>query len=114
MNVNELVEFDYSSITPQREENVVVATGQTRRTSIQLCVSKKYRHSPIIATLISRYGLTVIISSAVLATDIQEDGWFDLELWGNMPQINSSLNYLKKLGLQICSLEQNFLSIKGV
>lgn len=109
LNVNELVEENYSIRNPQSEKNAVVATGQTRRTSIQLCVSKKYRHSPILATLISRYGLTVIISSAILATDIQEDGWFDLELWGNLTQINSSLNYLKKLGLQIWSLEQHVL-----
>lgn len=108
-NVNELVEGNYSNRNPQSEKNAVVATGQTRRTSIQLCVSKKYRHSPILATLISCYGLTVIISSAILATDIQEDGWFDLELWGNLTQINSSLNYLKKLGLQIWSLEQHVL-----
>jgi hypothetical protein len=112
-NANELVDENYSIKNSHSEEKAVVATGQTMRTSIQLCVSKKYRHSPILATLISRYGLTVIISGAILATDIQEDGWFDLELWGKLPQINSSLNYLKQLGLQIWLLDPHFLSIKG-
>ncbi|MDZ7961374.1 MAG: NIL domain-containing protein [Aulosira sp. DedQUE10] len=75
--------------------------GQTNRLHIQLCILKSYYKKPIISQLVSRFGLTVNITSAFLNPDMQDDGWFDLDLWGQTKQIHSSLRYLKKLGLPI-------------
>jgi hypothetical protein len=44
---------------------------------------------------------TVNISGAVLDTNPENDGWFDLEVWGRRQQIVLGLKYLKELGLQI-------------
>ncbi len=55
----------------------------------------------MISELVSRYGLTVNITSAILQPDTQDDGWFDLDLWGRTKQLYSSLSYLEKLGLPI-------------
>jgi ABC-type methionine transport system ATPase subunit len=76
--------------------------GQSNRLHIQLCIFKSYYKKPIISQLVSRFGLTVNITSAFLNCDMQDDGWFGLDLWGQTKQIYSSLRYLKKLGLPIC------------
>lgn len=75
--------------------------GQTNRTKFQVCIPKNYRQHPIIAALVSHYGLTVNITSALLGADNQDDGWFDLELWGSRQQILSGFKYLNQLGLEI-------------
>ncbi len=74
--------------------------GQATRAKFQVCIPKIYRSSPIIAGLVSCYGLTVNITGASLNSKT-EDGWFDLELWGRRQQIVNGLRYLKELGLQI-------------
>ncbi|MEH2393763.1 MAG: NIL domain-containing protein [Nostoc sp.] len=78
-----------------------ISTGQTNRLRLQLCVFKSYYEEPVISELVSRYGLTVNITSARLQPDTQDDGWFDLDLWGRTKQLYSSLSYLEKLGLPI-------------
>jgi len=78
-----------------------LSQGQTNRLQLQLCILKSYYKKPIISQLVSRFGLTVNITSAFLNPDQQDDGWFDLDLWGQTKQIYSSLRYLKKLGLPI-------------
>ncbi|MBD2359053.1 NIL domain-containing protein [Tolypothrix sp. FACHB-123] len=76
--------------------------GQTNRLRLQLCISKSYYEKPVISQLVSRYGLTVNIIGAHLHPNMQQDdGWFDLDLWGKTKQIRSSLIYLTKLGLPI-------------
>ncbi|QIR41122.1 NIL domain-containing protein [Tolypothrix sp. PCC 7910] len=75
--------------------------GQTNRLHIQLCILKSYYKKPIISQLVSRFGLTVNITSAFLNPAVEDDGWFDLDLWGETKQIHSSLRYLKKLGIPI-------------
>ncbi|BAY30665.1 hypothetical protein NIES2107_25120 [Nostoc carneum NIES-2107] len=75
--------------------------GQTNRLHIQLCILKSYYKKPIISQLVSRFGLTVNITNAFLNPAVEDDGWFDLDLWGETKQIHSSLRYLKKLGLPI-------------
>ncbi|MFN6487017.1 MULTISPECIES: NIL domain-containing protein [unclassified Nostoc] len=78
-----------------------ISLGQTNRLRLQLCVLKSYYEEPVISELVSRYGLTVNITSAVLQPDTEDDGWFDLDLWGRTKQLYSSLSYLEKLGLPI-------------
>ncbi|MEH2227538.1 NIL domain-containing protein [Nostoc sp.] len=78
-----------------------ISLGQTNRLRLQLCVLKSYYEEPVISELVSRYGLTVNITSAILQPDTQDDGWFDLDLWGRTKQLYSSLSYLEKLGLPI-------------
>jgi hypothetical protein len=83
------------------EVDITVVTGQTNRARFQVCIPKNYRSYPIIAGLVSCYGLTVNITAASLDNKTINDGWFDLEVWGTRQQIISGLRYLKKLGLQI-------------
>ncbi|MFS0519272.1 NIL domain-containing protein [Nostoc sp. UIC 10607] len=90
-------------LTNQWEEQFQqwISLGQTNRLRLQLCVLKSYYEEPVISELVSRYGLTVNITSAVLQPDTEDDGWFDLDLWGRTKQLHSSLSYLEKLGLPI-------------
>lgn len=79
-----------------------LSQGQNNRLRLQLCILKSYHEKPVISQLVSRYGLTVNIIGAYLHPYMQQDdGWFDLDLWGKTKQIRSSLIYLTKLGLPI-------------
>ena len=94
---------DSASLTNQWQEQFQewISLGQTNRLRLQLCVLKSYYQEPVISELVSGYGLTVNITSARLQPDTQDDGWFDLDLWGRTKQLYSSLSYLEKLGLPI-------------
>lgn len=83
------------------DEQQIDLTSKTNRAKFQICIPKNYRYSPVIAGLVSCYGLTVNIFGAFLETDTDNDGWFDIELSGNSQQIILALRYLKKLGLEI-------------
>ncbi|MCP6762292.1 MAG: NIL domain-containing protein [Fischerella sp. CENA71] len=74
---------------------------QTNHAKFQVCISKNYRSFPIIAGLVTYCGLTVNITQALLDTNNENDGWFNLEIWGDREQIVSGLRYLKQLDLQI-------------
>lgn len=73
----------------------------TNRIKLQICIPKKYRNSPVIAGLVSCYGLTVNIAGAFLDREIKDEGWFDLEISGKPQQLVWGLRYFKELGLQI-------------
>lgn len=89
-------------ITENEPENdLTVEQGQTIQTKIQVCIPNNYRAQPVISGLVSCYGLTINITSALLCAEAQDDGWFDLELWGRHRQIRLVLRYLKQLGLKI-------------
>ncbi|MCC5625011.1 NIL domain-containing protein [Nostoc sp. CHAB 5715] len=94
---------DSASLTNQWQKQFQqwISLGQTNRLRLQLCVLKSYYEEPVISELVSRYGLTVNITSARLQPDTEDDGWFDLDLWGRTKQLYSSLSYLEKLGLPI-------------
>jgi hypothetical protein len=64
-------------------------------------IPKRYQQEPVISNLISNYGLTVNISAALLSANAREDGWFDLQLQGTVPQIRSALLYLNDLDLEV-------------
>ncbi len=84
-----------------KPSDLTVEEGQTTRTKFQVCIPENYRAQPVIAELVSHYGLTINIISALLGADTQDDGWFDLELWGKRKQILFGLRYLRQLGLQV-------------
>ncbi len=79
------------------------ATSSDRHTQlrVRLRIPKKYQQEPIISNLITRYGLKVTITAALLGANGQEDGWFDLELDGTQAQIQSALIDLNDLDLEI-------------
>ncbi len=89
------------STTQLKQERIYNAIAQTNRVRLQLCILKNYYHKPIISELVSHYMLTVNITSAVLNPDMQDDGWFDLDLWGRPQQLRASLSYLEKLELPL-------------
>ena len=68
---------------------------------IRLRIPKRYQQEPVISNLISDYKLTVNISAALLGANAREDGWFDLNLQGTVPQIQSALLYLNDLDLEV-------------
>jgi ABC-type methionine transport system ATPase subunit len=90
-----------SASTKLKQEPIYNAIAQTNRVRLQLCILKNYYHKPIISELVSHYMLTVNITSAVLNPDIQDDGWFDLDLWGRPQQLRDSISYLEKLELPL-------------
>jgi ABC-type methionine transport system ATPase subunit len=58
----------------------------------------KNRHSdPVISNLVNRYGLKVNILGALLGTNGQEDGWFDLQLNGKAATLHEALLDLVEL-----------------
>lgn len=85
----------------EKKADITVVEGQTSRVKFQVCIPKNYSSYPVIAGLVSCYGLTVNIIGALLDKETENDGWFDLELWGSRQQIVLGLRYLKELGLQI-------------
>lgn len=78
-----------------------IHNGQSCRLRLQICILKDYYNQPIIFDLVSRYGITVNIIAASLPENQQDDGWFDLDLWGKPQQLFSSFNYLKTLQLPL-------------
>lgn len=71
------------------------------QTRIRIRISKQYHQEPILSELITRYGITINITAALLSVNAKEDGWFDLELRGTVEQIHSALEYLNDLSLEI-------------
>ncbi|WP_017318653.1 NIL domain-containing protein [Mastigocladopsis repens] len=68
---------------------------------IRLRIPKDYHKEPVISCLVSNYGLTVNITAALLGANGIGDGWFDLDLRGTSPQIDSALTYINDLNLEI-------------
>lgn len=99
-SVSNLTNIETAS-TKLKQEPIYNAIAQTNRVRLQLCILKNYYHKPIISELVSHYMLTVNITSAVLNPDMQDDGWFDLDLWGRPQQLRASLSYLEKLKLPL-------------
>lgn len=80
---------------------------RTTQTRIRLRISKNYHQEPVISRLVSHYGLTVNITAAILGANALDDGWFDLELRGRVPQIDSALTYLNELDLEVWNSADN-------
>jgi len=80
---------------------------RTTQTRIRLRIPKSYHQEPVISRLVSHYGLTVNITAAILGANARDDGWFDLELRGRVPQIDSALTYLNELDLEVWNSSDN-------
>lgn len=76
------------------------------RQRIQLRIPSKYAQEPIVSTLATRYDLEVNIQSALMASNAQESGWFDLELHGLPQRVQESLDYLAQLHVEIWSSDR--------
>jgi ABC-type methionine transport system ATPase subunit len=71
------------------------------RQRIQVQIPPKYTQEPIISNLANRHEIEVNIKSALLASNTQESGWFDLELYGTPVRLQQSLDYLAQLQIEI-------------
>ena len=76
---------------------------RSRQTRIRIQIPKHYSQEPVISRLVSDHGLSVNVKAALLGADTQSEGWFDLELQGTSPQIQSALVYLTELDIKIWS-----------
>jgi len=75
--------------------------SQLTQKRIRLRIPKQYHQEPIISHLISHYQLTVNITAAILGANANGDGWFDLELRGNIDQIERAILYFNELHLEV-------------
>ncbi|MDZ8050752.1 MAG: NIL domain-containing protein [Aulosira sp. ZfuVER01] len=95
----------YGQVQPNQQSQscteAIDLTNQKNRAKFQICIPQNYRSSPVIAGLVACYGLTVNITRADMDIDSEQEGRFDLEIWGSTQQIIFGLKYLKELGLQI-------------
>ncbi len=78
-----------------------IGINRPTQTRIRVRIPKEYNDEPIISRLISHYGVTVNIAAALLGANARDDGWFDLELRGTTPQIQSALTYLNEMDLEM-------------
>jgi hypothetical protein len=85
----------------ESEAEITAIERKTNRAKFHVCIPQSYRSSPIITGLVTCCGLTVTILGALLEKSSENDGWFDLEVWGRPQEIISGLRYLKEKGLQI-------------
>lgn len=75
-------------------------TGSSTQMRLKVVISQKYQNEPVISRLILDYGLIVNITGANLVKDSSE-GWFDLELRGNIQQLQKALAYFQQLEFKI-------------
>lgn len=76
-------------------------SNRQTQTRIRIRIPKAFHEEPVISRLVSHYGVTVNISAALLGANARDDGWFDLQLRGTTPQIQSALTYLNELDLEV-------------
>ena len=68
---------------------------------LKLRIPAQRRQEPIVSHLTARHQLSVNITAARLSSNLQEDGWLDLELRGTPPQLQQALAYLQSLNITI-------------
>jgi ABC-type methionine transport system ATPase subunit len=76
-----------------------MATIETQ--SVRIQIPSNLHQVPIISQLITDYQLAVNIQAAVLDRKATGGGWFDLSVTGDATQLQTALNYLKQIGVQI-------------
>ncbi len=96
-------DFQEKSLPALQVTSETDSSGDDRptQTRIRIRIPKEYTDEPIISRLVSELGVTVNITAALLGANARDDGWFDLELRGTSPQIQSALTYLNERGLEI-------------
>lgn len=91
-----------NSIEPVKFTTDMGANRPTQ-TRVKIRIPKAFHEEPVISRLVSHHGITVNITAVLLGANARDDGWFDLELRGTTPQIQSALTYLNELDLEIWS-----------
>ncbi len=92
--------FQVNSLESEKLMTEHTSNRQTQ-TRIRIRIPKAFHEEPVISRLVSHYGVTVNISAALLGANARDDGWFDLQLRGTTPQIQSALTYLNELDLEV-------------
>jgi NIL domain len=69
--------------------------------SIDIHIPQQLHQEPVLATLISNYNLIVNFKAAVLDRKATGGGWFNLNLEGDLQDIDKALDYLRNLGIEI-------------
>lgn len=77
------------------------SANRPTQTRITIRIPKDLCEEPVISRLVSRHGVTVNITAALLSANARDDGWFELELRATSQQLQSALNYLNELDLEI-------------
>lgn len=78
-----------------------LGANRPTQTRIKIRIPKDLHEEPVISQLVSQHQVTVNIAAALLGANGRDDGWFELELRGTAFQIESALNYLNELDLEI-------------
>ncbi len=68
---------------------------------IRVRIPEQHHQEPVISKLVSDYHLTINIKAAMLGSNGKGDGWFDLDLQGSNQDIETAINYLKTLKLEL-------------
>lgn len=68
---------------------------------LRIRITPEYHQQPIISRLVSDYQLVINITAALLTSSARDDGWFDLEVLGDVVQINQALADLHNIGVEV-------------
>lgn len=71
--------------------------------SIDINIPSQLHQEPVLAKLISNYGIVVNFKAALLDRKATDGGWFTLTLEGDSQDIERALNYLRNLDIKIFS-----------
>jgi ABC-type methionine transport system ATPase subunit len=67
---------------------------------LRVKISPQYHQQPLISKLVSDYQLVINITAALLTSSARDYGWFDLEILGEVAQINQALGELHSIGIE--------------
>jgi hypothetical protein len=78
-----------------------IATSEKALHSIDIHIPQHLHQEPVLATLISNYNLIINFKAAVLDRKATGGGWFNLNLEGDLQDIDKALDYLRNLNIEI-------------
>ncbi|MBD2432754.1 MULTISPECIES: NIL domain-containing protein [Fischerella] len=91
--------------TLNHQQNIILSNfskhSNATQIRLRLYIPACYQHQPVISQLISKYNLVVNITGASLGKNTGYEGYFDIQIRGDISQISSGLSYLESLNLKI-------------
>ncbi len=87
------------------DSNYTAITINSSLVYLRIKISPQYHQQPIISKLVSDYRLVINITAALLTSSARDDGWFDLEVLGDVVQINQALAELHHIGVEVFVIE---------